>query len=523
MPGSFRLEPCPNCCTLAGCVYESDAFDRADSSSLGAKWTETAGDWSIASNTLAVSSASAKATCTTLHPTPTNKYIVSATVKFTTDGDVARVYVGDSAYYAELERITSSCGRMRLYDGATCKGSVGVSLSTWTRLVVCSEEDKVHVGTGGSPMLTIPATVTSSIVALGTAACAGTVSFEDFSLSKHYEDDATCPSCGSEGCTWFSDNGCASGSLSATDWTATGTWAYDSGMKCTANGAITVVPTQPLGAATAGATAVFPKPASGVSVKFYLDSASTTYIEVDGYSYSFYTVRVRFYSGGVKHGTTGYFTGSTITARWCWDGTTLTGTAGDGIYSHSQYIDATPASNSPKIDVSGLSGSQTITSLTAVKLHTDIGASSVCIACGTPDCLNCAPGTFHDSVSVTLAGLISKVYGCPCPDMTQTLYAVAGGCHWSTGWVDIGPCDSLLWKIDAEVVAVTGGYKLRITVVIQLDHPATTNGILFENTVLSGSPVDCTSVFDGDVPRVYGDEEPEFGCDFSAATCTFAA
>jgi hypothetical protein len=253
MPGAFRFEPCPSCC-IVGCVYETDNFDGDDTTDLGAKWTETSGDWDKYGNRLRiVATANAKVTCTTLAPASSLKYIVSVSITLGTDGDVARVFVDDSAFFAELERITATCGRLRLYDGATCKGSVGVSLGGYTRLVLCVEAAKVHVGTGGSPMLTVPATPASSIVALGTGACTGTVYFEDFSLSKHFDDDATCPACGNEGCTWFSDYGCASGSLSAADWTTTGTWEYGSwlgpmyiGVKCTLSGRLTVATSRPL-------------------------------------------------------------------------------------------------------------------------------------------------------------------------------------------------------------------------------------------------------------------------------------
>src|SRR5574343_408330 len=131
-------------CCVTGCVYESDDFDRDDSTDLGAKWTETAGDWSIDTNRLKiVATADAKVECTTEHPTASTKYIVSVSVTLGTDGDIARVWVDDSAFFAELERITSTCGRLRLYKNTTCKGSCNVALGGYTRLVLCSEGDKV--------------------------------------------------------------------------------------------------------------------------------------------------------------------------------------------------------------------------------------------------------------------------------------------------------------------------------------------------------------------------------------------
>lgn len=49
MVGKFRFEPCPSCCE---CPEWEDGFDRANSSDLGADWTEIAGDSFIESNRL---------------------------------------------------------------------------------------------------------------------------------------------------------------------------------------------------------------------------------------------------------------------------------------------------------------------------------------------------------------------------------------------------------------------------------------------------------------------------------------
>src|SRR5690348_17002017 len=49
----------PGCCGCGGttCSLFSDNFTRADSTSIGASWTEVFGNWEIISNTLRVTSA----------------------------------------------------------------------------------------------------------------------------------------------------------------------------------------------------------------------------------------------------------------------------------------------------------------------------------------------------------------------------------------------------------------------------------------------------------------------------------
>ncbi len=54
------MNPC--CCSVPDCTLFLDDFNRADSGSLGANWTETAGTWSILSNNLYCVSSNAIAT-----------------------------------------------------------------------------------------------------------------------------------------------------------------------------------------------------------------------------------------------------------------------------------------------------------------------------------------------------------------------------------------------------------------------------------------------------------------------------
>lgn len=520
MPGSFRFEPCPNCC-VTGCVYFSDDFNRADDTDLGADWTETAGDWSISSNRLSVASADAKATCNTTHPTASTKYIVSVSVTLGTDGDVARVWVNDSGQFAELERITSTCGRLRLYDGATCKGSVSVALGGFTRLVVCTEASKIHVGTGGSPMLTIPATATSSVVAIGTGACTGTVYFEDFSLSKHETDDGTCPNCGYEGCIWFTDYGCGSGNLSATDWTTTGTWEYGSSsivsgrLLCKANGTLTLVPTHPFANCYGHCNWAIPfewgQDLTGTVVKFYFGD-DDAHLELTAVALlaPVYYWEVKLIRDGVQFGVTRRGVNFAV----CWNGDTVSAYAGGstntGIVGHAK---ATITAYQPRWEVSSFPSGKTMRIANLALAKTSAQASG-CADCFGSWCSSCDEGTLTTTARVVLASLTSVSPYCTCTDITIPLTATTSGCCWAGS--AYGPCSSGLWTANACVTAVTGGYMLTVTVTTTIGVSAT-----FENTVLSGSPVDCMTAFDGSVPLVSSSGTDI--CTLGSATCTFTS
>ena len=78
----FRFQP--GCC-CGGCLAFADNFNRADSSTVGNDWTEAAGDWSINSNAVRVSSSSASLS----HATALTTGAYDATFRFrsSSDGD----------------------------------------------------------------------------------------------------------------------------------------------------------------------------------------------------------------------------------------------------------------------------------------------------------------------------------------------------------------------------------------------------------------------------------------------------
>lgn len=237
------------CCPPAGCDYFSDDFNRADSSDLGSDWTETAGDWSIASNLLAVSTASAVVTCNTTHPTSGTAYRVSVAMCGGQEGDALRAWINnDPTTFGEVTFHTDGAtgrARLRLFVAGTLVGETDIWAppGEWCYVYLCTDGDHVALGVGGTLYLSAPMTITSSVCGLGTGALNGAMpaKFDNFRLTKHYSDDATCPACG-ESCTFFyeyplGDPTNQTPAMSPASWTFVGSWNWlstaDAGAKAT--------------------------------------------------------------------------------------------------------------------------------------------------------------------------------------------------------------------------------------------------------------------------------------------------
>ena len=94
-----------------------DEFTRSDSTDIGADWTEVAGDWSIASNKLRISSANALALCDVFDASLPN-HPMSVVFRMSANGDKARVIVNytDSSNYDFVEfQLGATTSTMRLY------------------------------------------------------------------------------------------------------------------------------------------------------------------------------------------------------------------------------------------------------------------------------------------------------------------------------------------------------------------------------------------------------------------------
>lgn len=208
----------PGCCCDAACAVLTDDFHRADSTSLGADWSEVAGDWSVASNRLTVSGGSRWLRTTAAAGTDTHGYgTVQAVCRSSAAGDQLRVGFGDSgastpAVYAELTVGGAGTAKLRIKDsgGTTlgeCDVTAAINVDHTVKLCVqfsdvpAPDEDYFAAAWLNGVRL-LAAYVSINFVAssygwLGTGTITGTPVFDDFEFNtlagRVYNTD--CPTC----------------------------------------------------------------------------------------------------------------------------------------------------------------------------------------------------------------------------------------------------------------------------------------------------------------------------------------
>lgn len=213
--------PSKPCCCADTCRITSDAFNRADSTSLGASWDEVAGDWSISSNVLRITASNALARHQTDQPDGTFDIRVTADVKGDDDGDQLRVYIlwgDDDGLYAELTIDDADCGSLALYRlaagvatqiGGTANVT-GAGSDTFHTLCICYRESptphvtaKVTTGDGDfwvgayEDVTTETPDATGITGGLGTGTITAGASFESFLVdtTRSSPDHEACPLC----------------------------------------------------------------------------------------------------------------------------------------------------------------------------------------------------------------------------------------------------------------------------------------------------------------------------------------
>lgn len=219
------------CCGEDECIFAEDDFNRADNGNIttgsSCGWTESAGAWSISSNTLIVASANALAVCGT---TPTSLYSYGqADVKSSASGDKIQLrfaitggsLASGSALIAELT--LGSPGKLKIIVGGTDYRTCDVTaaVNTFYTLKCCianfsgepgSVYDRptqtqlgVTISLDGVMLLSamIPDSFAGSPgVGLATGGTVtGTVVFDNAVFGNTYTDDASCPNCAGE-CCW---------------------------------------------------------------------------------------------------------------------------------------------------------------------------------------------------------------------------------------------------------------------------------------------------------------------------------
>ena len=210
---------CPDC-KGSTCLLLSDGFTRADSTDLGCNWTETSGAWSISSNELVTSSASAQATTTMTNFRP-GFDIIGGTFRFGTGisdtdaiGDIARMMVDVDGSNSHALQVT--CGNGAIPGSATVellKGTTVLATVAWSlwpgvdwNFSVCLQdgyiEADIHYISGGSPagQLHLDASTTpygGNKAALGTGSENDSViQFDTFTWQRARNPaDLNCPDC----------------------------------------------------------------------------------------------------------------------------------------------------------------------------------------------------------------------------------------------------------------------------------------------------------------------------------------
>lgn len=122
-------------CTCCGCPAYTDDFTREDSTSLGANWTEVAGDWEIKSNQL-YEPGNAGAIAIYQKSMSSNWMTVGITINNEELGGIYRLYLSwkdsDNHLLVEYERTSATEGQLTLYSVV---GGIGTQLDTLTILV----------------------------------------------------------------------------------------------------------------------------------------------------------------------------------------------------------------------------------------------------------------------------------------------------------------------------------------------------------------------------------------------------
>lgn len=219
----------PGSCCCNKCVIFADNFNRADSGSLGPNWSQLAATWSIASNKLTTSNASAIAECVVPPPyhflgTPFTTYAQAVV-----SGGYARVMLSAGPAGGGVVFIAAELGggKIRLIArndamwpllgdivirecSAGSSGLLRICVSLRDDYIVTCWLDGVplisaYISNGGILGTSYPDFVnTLSCGAVGTGASSGSVTFDDFEsgISNDYPISSTviCPPC--SGCCW---------------------------------------------------------------------------------------------------------------------------------------------------------------------------------------------------------------------------------------------------------------------------------------------------------------------------------
>ena len=238
-----KFDICGPCC---GCKYHDDPFDRADSTNVGASYSETSGDWSILNNLLLIQAINAELTINVAHPDSLADGIIGFSFFAFNDGDEIVVRVdkvdADNCYIAKFT-VGSPTGCIQLYrrEGGTdtplTSRRVAIPAQRFCTVLVYwgpradgNNELSIIIPLAGDNVEASSVTAyvdpfTTDAKSIGTGTITSAVFFDDLTVWKHYSETNPDCSSASQFCDLIFDGfddvdeiGCS--------WETTGTWGF---------------------------------------------------------------------------------------------------------------------------------------------------------------------------------------------------------------------------------------------------------------------------------------------------------
>lgn len=198
--------PTRRCCRPAGCIIDSDTFNRSDAGTLGSGWTET--DWSIDSFN-ALSTAAGVAVFNTVHPTPSESMVVYMDTVDEVEGSgrkwrvLVNVADEDNYHYVEFERQganTSILSLGKVSGGAdtSLASALIEGLTGFTRKITAKIADHEFCGTVSNAALSLvyvePAIIGGGYQC-GMEALDADTRVDNFYFEHHMQTNPDCGNC----------------------------------------------------------------------------------------------------------------------------------------------------------------------------------------------------------------------------------------------------------------------------------------------------------------------------------------
>ncbi len=196
------------CCC---CVLYTDDFSV---NNLASDYTSVSGAWAVAAGVLTTGNASGVLVLNTALPAGSTSVYVKVKVKCSNTGSAARIiidYVDSSNYWFVELQPGATNGTIKIFQRSggtnTVKSNVALggfqANELWT-VIVCFDYVKAAIlvntlddtGTrGGGVSFSTSFTIAATQVGLGTGTNTGTVTFDDLSVERHWDDNTGCNKC----------------------------------------------------------------------------------------------------------------------------------------------------------------------------------------------------------------------------------------------------------------------------------------------------------------------------------------